>query len=220
MTLAFFVCAPILPVSAEAIAPALEAKTSPADAPGKDPKAAPQAADTGSRDATARKGLPKDRRTQLEGYFAALKVAPDDQSSKVIADRLDQLFNDSGSPAVDLLMARANAAAEAKEVELALKLLDEVIAIDPDYLGARAKRATLYYMKDDYAPALADIREALAREPRQFAMLYGFALILKEMDQEKLALEVVRKALEVNPRLEGAKEMEETLSVAVEGREI
>lgn len=170
--------------------------------------------------APARPRLPKDKRTQLEGLFAALKVAPDDRSSKMIADRLDQLFSESGSPSVDLLMARAGAAAEAKAFDLALQILDQVIEIEPDDLGARSKRATILYMRDDYGGALADIREVLAREPRQYAMLYGLALIMRELGDDKRALEAVRKAREVNPRLDGAEEMESQLSLKVEGRGI
>ena len=170
--------------------------------------------------APARQRLPKDKRTQLEGLFAALKVAPDDRSSKMIADRLDQLFSESGSPSVDLLMARAGAAAEAKAFDLALQILDQVIEIEPDDLGARSKRATILYMRDDYGGALADIREVLAREPRQYAMLYGLALIMRELGDDKRALEAVRKARAVNPRLDGTEEMESQLSLKVEGRGI
>lgn len=163
---------------------------------------------------------PKDKRTQLEGLFAALKAAPDDRSAKVIGDRLDQVFNTTDSASVDLLMIRASVALEAKQYDLALKILGQAIEIDPDDIGALSKRATIYYMRDDYGPALADIREVLAREPRHFAMLYGLALILRDMGDDKRALEATRKALEVNPRLDGAKELEAQLTLTVEGRGI
>ncbi|MFG1346041.1 tetratricopeptide repeat protein [Xanthobacter autotrophicus DSM 431] len=164
--------------------------------------------------------VPKDKRTQLEGLFAALKVAPDDRSAKIIADRLDQIFAESGSPTADLLMMRANAAAEAKQTELALLLLDQVLLLEPDYIGALSRRATIFYARDDYAAALADIREVLAREPRHYAMLYGLALIFREIGEEKRALDAVRRALAVNPHLEGAADMERQLSLKVEGRPI
>lgn len=170
--------------------------------------------------APARPRLPRDKRTQLEGLFAALKVAPDDRSAKMIADRLDQIFGDSGSPSADLLMARAAAAAEAKEADLALQLLDAVIEIEPDYIGALSRRATILYMRDDYGAALADIREVLAREPRHFAMLYGLALIMRDLGDDKRALQAVRQALAVNPRLDGASELEAQLTIKVEGRPI
>lgn len=170
--------------------------------------------------APARPRLPRDRRSQVEGLFAALKVAPDDRSAKMIADRLDQIFGDSGSPSADLLMARAAAAAEAKETELALQLLDSVIEIEPDYIGALSRRATIFYLRDDYGAALADMREVLAREPRHFAMLYGLALIMRDLGDDKRALQAVRQALAVNPRLDGAGELESQLTIKVEGRGI
>lgn len=173
-----------------------------------------------SDSAPARPRLPKDKRTQVEGLFAALKVAPDDRSAKMIADRLDQIFGDSGSPSADLLMARAAAAAEAKETDLSLQLLDEVIEIEPDYIGALSRRATILYMRDDYGAALADIREVLAREPRHFAMLYGLALIMRDLGDDKRALQAVRQALAVNPHLDGAGELESQLTIKVEGRPI
>ncbi|MFG1401598.1 tetratricopeptide repeat protein [Xanthobacter sediminis] len=147
-------------------------------------------------------------------------MAPDERSAKVIADRLDRLFNTTDSTSVDLLMARASVALEAKQYDLALKILGQAIDIDPDDIGALSKRATIYYMRDDYGPALADIREVLAREPRHFPMLYGLALILRDIGDDKRALEATRKALEVNPRFEGAKELEGQLVLTVEGREI
>ncbi|MEP9354119.1 hypothetical protein ABLE93_11045 [Xanthobacter sp. KR7-65] len=186
---------------------------------GTTPQAGPQP--SAPAEATpARPRLPRDKRTQLEGLFAALKVAPDERSAKMIADRLDQIFSESGSPSADVLMARANAAAEAKEYDLALRLLDQVVEIEPDYLGALSKRATIFYMRDDYGAALADIREVLAREPRHYAMLYGLALIFREIGDDKRALVAVRQALAVNPRLDGAEEMERQLAIKVEGRGI
>lgn len=184
-------------------------------------QAPPAAAPTdAARQGASRPKPPQDKRARLEGLFAALKAAPDDTSAKVIADRLEQVFGDSGSPAADLLMARAAVAAEAKQYALAISLIDQVLTLEPDYVGALSRRATLFYIQNDYGPALADIREVLAREPRHFAMLYGFALILKEIGEDKRALLVLRNALDVNPRLEGAKELEEQLAITVEGRGI
>ncbi|MFG1360428.1 tetratricopeptide repeat protein [Xanthobacter pseudotagetidis] len=164
--------------------------------------------------------LPKDKRTQLEGLFAALKVAPDERSSKQIADRLEAIFADSGSPSCDILMARALAAADAKQYDLALELLDQVILIEPDYIGAISKRATLRYMKDDYAGALADLREVIAREPRHYASMYGLALIFRDLGDDTRALDAVRRARAVNPRIDGSEDLEDQLTVKVEGRQI
>ncbi|MGR7994113.1 tetratricopeptide repeat protein [Xanthobacter sp. ZOL 2024] len=185
------------------------------------PEAGP--ADTPANAAETRRGgpaAPKDRRTQLEGLFAALKAAPDARSAQAIASRLDQIFNSNDSTAIDILMARATVAQQAKQPDLALKILGQVLEIAPDDLGARTKRVTIYYQRDDYGAALADIREVLAREPRHFEMLYGLALILRDLGEEPRALTAVRQALALNPHLEGAKDMEAQLTLTVEGRPI
>lgn len=168
----------------------------------------------------ARPRAPKDKHAQLESLFAALKAAPDARSAEMLADRLDQIVIESGSPTADLLMARAEAAAEAKNLDLALQILDQVITLEPDYIGALSKRATLLYARDDYGAALADIREVLVREPRYFPMLYGLALIMRDMGDDARALKAARRALAVNPHLDGAATLEKELEITVEGRPI
>lgn len=171
-------------------------------------------------DAKPRVRAPRDKRTQLEGLYAALKAAPDDDSAKRISDRLDQLFADSGSASADLLMARATIASEAKDYDLALQLLDQIVAVEPDYLAARSRRATIHYLRDEYAEALADIREVLAREPRHYSMLLGLSLILRELGEDQRALDAARRALAVYPRFEAAKDIEKELAGKVDGQDI
>ena len=77
----------------------------------------------------------------------------------------------SGSDTCNLLMSRVKAATDDKDYNLAIKLLDSVIALKPDYVEAWNRRATVYYLKQDYGHAIADIREVLAREPRHFGAL-------------------------------------------------
>ena len=104
----------------------------------------------------------------LDTLFDALKIAPDDGSAKAIEERIWAVWMVSGSDTCNLLMSRVKAATDDKDYDLALKLLDAIIEIKPDYVEAWNRRATIYYLKKDYAHALADIREVLAREPRHF----------------------------------------------------
>lgn len=170
--------------------------------------------------ATPRARPQRDRRAQLDALFEALKIAPDDESAKAVGNRIDSIFAQSGSASADLLMARAELAAEAKEYDLAVELLNSVLAISPDHLGALARRATIFYVQDDYADALSDISEVLAREPRHYTALFGLALIMREMGDDKAALAAARRALAINPHLDGAKDMVKELAVTVDGRDI
>ncbi|WP_245263363.1 tetratricopeptide repeat protein [Azorhizobium doebereinerae] len=171
-------------------------------------------------DAAPRPKPPRDKRAQLDALFEALRLAPDDASATALSDRLDALLSETSSTAGDLLVARANAAAEAKQYDLSLALLDEVVEIEPDSLAGFSRRATVLYLQDDYAGALADIREVLAREPRHFTMLMGLAMILRELGDDARALEAARRALAVNPHLAPAKELESQLATKVDGRGI
>jgi tetratricopeptide (TPR) repeat protein len=156
----------------------------------------------------------------LDTLFSALKIAPDEASSKAIEDRIWALWIASDSNTCNLLMSRVKSATDDKDFDLAIKLLDAVIALKPAYVEAWNRRATAYYLKQDYAHALADISEVLAREPRHFGALSGLGLMLQEIGDDKHALEAYRKALAIDPHLENIPDVVKTLIDKVEGRDI
>ena len=156
----------------------------------------------------------------LETLFSALKIAPNEASAKAIEDRIWAVWVISGSDTCDLLMSRVKDAIDDKDYDLALKLLDAIIAIKPGYVEAWNRRATVYYLKQDYAHSIADIAEVLAREPRHFGALAGLGLMLQEIGDDKDALDAYRKALAVDPHLENIPDVVKTLSDKVEGRDI
>ena len=156
----------------------------------------------------------------LDTLFSALKIAPDEASAKAIEDRIWMLWLASGSDTCTLLMARVKDATDDKNFDLAIKLLDAVIAIKPDYVEAWNRRATVYYLKQDYGHSLADLREVLAKEPRHFGALSGLGLILQDIGDDKDALEAYRKALAIDPHLENIPEVVKMLTEKVEGRNI
>jgi tetratricopeptide (TPR) repeat protein len=156
----------------------------------------------------------------LDTLFAGLKIAPDEASAKAIEDRIWAMWLVSGSDTCTLLMTRVKDATDDKDLDLAIRLLDAVIALKPDYVEAWNRRATVYYLKQDYGHALADLRVVLAKEPRHFGALSGLGLILQDIGDDKHALEAYRKALEIDPHLENIPEVVKTLSEKVEGRPI
>ena len=169
------------------------------------------------------KQLPRvggDRTKNLDFLFGALKAAPDDTTAKAVEERIWAVWVVSRSDTANLLMTRVRTAVEQQDSDLAIKLLDAIIKIKPDYLEAWNRRATLYYMKKDYGHALADIREVLKREPRHFGALSGLGLILQDIGDDKQALEVYRRALAVYPRLQRIPDLVKSLSEKVEGRDI
>src|SRR5580704_12434282 len=143
--------------------------------------------------------LPKvgaDRTRGLDFLFGALKAAPDQASAKHVEARIWALWLQTPSDTAALLMMRAKAAMDAQQMDVALKLLDAVIKLRPDYVEGWNRRATLYYLQNDYAHSLQDIGD------------------------DKRALDAFRKALAVNPHLDKVPELVKTLTEKVEGRDI
>ncbi len=161
-----------------------------------------------------------DHAHDLNFLFDALKAAPDETSAKAVEDRIWALWAASGSDTASLLMTRVKSAVDSSDTDLALKLLDVVVQIKPDYLEGWNERATLYYAKKEYGRALTDIAQVLKREPRHFGALAGLGLIMQDLGDDKRALDAYRRALAVHPHLKGIDEKVKSLTEKVEGRDI
>ncbi|MBI3701934.1 MAG: tetratricopeptide repeat protein [Afipia sp.] len=161
-----------------------------------------------------------DKTKNLDFLFGALKAAPDEESAKAVEARIWSVWTATNSDTAALLMLRAKAAMDSKDMDVALKLLDAVIKLRPDYIEAWNRRATLYYLKNDYARSMEDIRQVLIREPRHFGALAGLGLIMQETGDDKHALDAFRRALAINPHLDKIPDLVKALSEKVEGRDI
>jgi tetratricopeptide (TPR) repeat protein len=165
--------------------------------------------------------LPKaDRAHGLDFLFGALKAAPDEESAKHVEARIWAIWLHTPSDTAALLMTRAKAAMDAQQMEVALKLLDAVIKLRPDYVEAWNRRATVYYVQNDYQHSLEDIEQVLVREPRHFGALAGLGMIMQDLGDDRRALDAFRQALAVNPHLDKVPELVKTLTEKVEGRDI
>ena len=142
--------------------------------------------------------LPKvgaDRTKGLDFLFGALKAAPDEVSARHVEARIWAMWMQTPSDTAALLMSRAKTAMDAQKTDIALKLLDSVIKLRPDYTEAWNRRATLYYLNNDYLRSMQDIQQVLIREPRHFGALAGLGMIMQDIGDDKRALEAFRKAL-------------------------
>jgi tetratricopeptide (TPR) repeat protein len=156
----------------------------------------------------------------LDFLFEALKVAPDADSAKHIENRIWALWLASGSDTATLLMTRVKTAVDGKDTDLAIKLLDSIIELRPDYVEAWNRRATIRFTQKDYVRAMADIRQVLALEPRHFGAISGLGMIMQEFGDDKRALDAFRRAVQVHPHLQRIPELIKTLTEKVEGRAI
>ena len=195
-------------LAAASIAAAAEggAATPPVEQPQESEPAVPVAPDatdpTGAMDSGEQAGLPDtpaERARVLESLYAHLATAEGEDAAQLIAGSIERIWLHSGSDTIGLLMERAIKAAEEKNYDLALKLLDAVVELAPDYAEGWNRRALVYYLRDELALALGDLRRALALEPNHFKALDGLAQILREMGEKKAALKALHHLLSVHP---------------------
>ncbi len=155
----------------------------------------------------------------LDALMERLKTAATPEEAQQLVRQIARRWARSGSDVSDLLMARARQAMGQRQTDLAVELLDRVIALQPEWAEAWHVRGVAFFMLQDDARALADFRETLRREPRHFMALGMTAAALKRQGDDRGALRAFRAVRELNPHFEGVKEAIDRLILDVDGRE-
>ncbi len=161
-----------------------------------------------------------ERDKALSDLYAFLATAEDAKQAGAVSISIERLWVASGSDTISLLMQRAMQASNAKDPELALKLLDAVVSLAPDYAEGWNRRAYVHYTQNQIDLAMGDLRRTLALDPNHFKALDGLMHILNDIGRKKDALQAARRLLEVNPFYEGARQLADELSREIEGRGI
>ncbi len=112
-------------------------------------------------------------------------------------------------------MLKAIVAMDTGVLNQAFGYLDEIIKRDPDYAEGWNKRATVFYMIDDYDKSLADIQKTLELEPRHFGALAGLGMIMIKLGDKQRALQAFERAYAVDPVINNGKEVIEGLKAAI-----
>jgi tetratricopeptide (TPR) repeat protein len=145
-----------------------------------------------------------DQSFRLDQLFADLTTA-DAVQGREIEQQIWALWLQSGDDEVDRLMVATLGAMNTQAFGPALAFLNRIVAMKPDFAEGWNKRATLYYLVNEYDKSIADIQTTLALEPRHFGALSGLGMIMMRIGDERRAIVAFRKALEVNPTMEGVR---------------
>lgn len=143
---------------------------------------------------------------QLAVLLEALADSDNEEGADALAREIQGLWSRSGSDVVDLLMVRASVAISTRDYTVALDLLDTVVALAPDYVEGWNRRATVHFLRDDYALSISDVEQVLRLEPRHFGALSGIGVMLDELGRDTQAILFLEEALRVHPYLGGARQ--------------
>jgi tetratricopeptide (TPR) repeat protein len=163
---------------------------------------------------------PTSRARALNDLYGQLRSARDATAAEPITEAIEEAWRISGSDTVDLLMSRVDSFVLAADLDVALEVLDAVTEIAPDDAEGWHQRAIVSFMKKDYERALSDLKRALAIDPKHYKAIHDLGVVLQQTGDKKGALEAYRKALDVNPFLEQARQAAEELAREVDGQDI
>lgn len=107
----------------------------------------------------------------------------------------------SGDPNVDRLYARGIREMNEGSLIRAISTFTEIIKLKPDFAEGWNKRATLYFMTEQYDKSLEDCDEVLKRNPYHFGALSGYGHIHVEFRLLEQAIEYFQRALKINPNM-------------------
>ena len=142
-------------------------------------------------------------REDLDLLFAELAQPEGESWARAETDIL-RIWSRSGSAAMDLLYKRGEAALDAGDTAGAIGHLTALTDHAPDFAAGWHLRAVAFYLNDDFGPALADLQQVLALEPRQFAALTQLGVMFEELGDSRRALEAYRESLKIHPHQQDA----------------
>ena len=163
---------------------------------------------------------PKTPAEERADLYARLAASKDADETEGIIGRLLHSYAESGSDTGDLLLHRARQAIGVERYSDALEILDQTIALLPDWAEGWNARATARYLDDDYNGSMADIAQTLKREPNHLGALMGMGAILEARGKREDALKVYERVVAIAPHWRNAEEAADKLKAALAGSDL
>jgi tetratricopeptide (TPR) repeat protein len=122
-----------------------------------------------------------------------------------------RIWGRSGDFEIDELFLRGSGELQDGNFRDALATFDQIVQRKPDFAEGWNKRATIRFLLGDYENSLMDCDEVFKRNPKHFGALAGAGQIHVLLGHPEQALDFFRRALAVNPNLEGPAQMKELI---------
>jgi tetratricopeptide (TPR) repeat protein len=157
---------------------------------------------------------------EIDSLFSALAKAESADEAKPIEEKILTAFLHSGSATVDLLMTRAATVLHAGDTATGQKLIAAVTNVAPDYAEGWHQRAEMLAAAGDDQGAMFCLQKTITLNPRHFEALAELASKVEEYGDKPAALRLYRKALALDPQMEGIARTIRGLEHEVEGESL
>lgn len=107
----------------------------------------------------------------------------------------------SGNAEVDDIFRAGVEAMQQEKHAQAEELFSRVIELKNDFAEGWNKRATVRYLRRNFAGSIADCQQTLARNPNHFGAASGQGLCHLSLNEPREAAICFRRALEIHPHL-------------------
>jgi len=139
------------------------------------------------------------------------------ETYEVIERELLLEWSKSGSASMNLLLQRGNDAMERQEYLKAYEHFSALIDHAPEFAEGYAGRATALFHMERLGQALADIEEALRRNPEHYPSIIGFGIIMSQLGETHAAVAALKRAASIHPHREDVADALDRLIKEIEG---
>ncbi|MBE0615870.1 MAG: tetratricopeptide repeat protein [Burkholderiales bacterium] len=116
-----------------------------------------------------------------------------------------QIWGRSDDAQIDALYRKGVEQMSAGELQPGIATFTRIVRLKPEFAEGWNKRATLYFMTGEYRKSLADCAQVIKRNPYHFGALAGYGQIYLRLKDYTRSLEYFRRALELNPNMDGVR---------------
>jgi tetratricopeptide (TPR) repeat protein len=156
--------------------------------------------------------------SRLPGLFAELKGATTTADARAVEAAIWGVWLETEDDDARLLMRQGIVYLSRGEYPLALAAFNGVVERAPDFAEGWNKRATVFFLLQDFDASVADIERTLALEPRHFGAFAGLGQIYLALGNQRLALKAFEAALQVHPHLDSVRDAVEALRKTIDGK--
>jgi tetratricopeptide (TPR) repeat protein len=142
---------------------------------------------------------------RMADVAALVKALRDrDDETRIIAEAaIWEIWGRSGDAEIDTLYQKGLQLMNFGAAGEAIQIFTIIIGKKPEFAEGWNKRATLYYSIGEYQKSLRDCDEVMKRNPLHFGALAGYGMIYTQLNQLERAVEYFKRALKINPNMQG-----------------